>query len=274
MRLGENRRLLWLAADACVLISGEGRIEYSSIPATHPPHPPHPHHPTHRRLQHRSPVLYEWWWQWLIASVEYLGPACVKFTQWASSRRDLFDAGVCERLACVQSRVAPHSERATDRALRAAYGEAWEEEVLSRERRVLGSGCIAQVYRGRLHSSGRDVAVKVLHPQVRSLIEADLALFAAVAGALEAVVPNARYWSIGDALRQFDGLMRQQVDMRIEAANLRRLRRNFAGHSHVAFPEPLMAHQDVLVEEFVEGEPISRCVGEGRGSKGGEGVCL
>lgn len=121
----------------------------------------------------------------------------------------------------MQSRVAPHPERATDRALRAAFGEAWEEEVLSLEREVLGSGCIAQVYRGRLHDSGRDVAVKVLHPHVRALIEADLALFGALAGMVEALVPNANYWSIGDALRQFDGLMRQQVDMRVEVRESR-----------------------------------------------------
>lgn len=31
----------------------------------------------------------------------------------------------------------------------------------------------------------------------------------------------------------------------------------------MAFPEPLMAHQDVLVEEFVNGEPVSRHVSVG-----------
>lgn len=203
--------------------------------------------------------------------MEFLGPACVKFTQWASSRRDLFDPAVCSRLASIQSHVAPHSEAETDRALAAAFGEAWATEVLAlaEGRAVLGSGCIAQVYRGRLlnvtgdgtgngNASSRDVAVKVVHPHVRRQVEADLALFASLAAALEWLVPTAKFWSIGDALRSFDGLMRMQLDMRTEAHNLRRLRHNFAGHPTVAFPEPLRVHEDVLVEEFIEGEPISR----------------
>jgi aarF domain-containing kinase len=194
--------------------------------------------------------------------------------QWSSSRRDLFDAAICDRLASVQSSVAPHAERHTDRALRAAFGERWAEEVLALEmgRAVLGSGCIAQVYRGRLVGTGREVAVKVVHPHVRAQVEADLALFATLAAALERAVPSAKYWSIGDALHEFDGLMRSQLSMAVEATNLRRLRQNFAGHPNVAFPEPLLVHEDVLVEEFVHGEPISRCVlGGGGGGVGGGG---
>ncbi len=210
------------------------------------------------RLQQRHPALHDAWWAWFRASVEYLGPAVTKAMQWASSRRDLFAGDVCDRLAGVQAHVAPHPERETDRALRAAFGADWETTVLELERAVLGSGCIAQVYRGRLRASGRDVAVKVVHPRVRAQVEADLALFAALAAALERAMPSAKYWSIGDALGEFEGLMRMQLDMGVEAANLRRLRQNFAGHPQVAFPEPLLVHEDVLVEEFIQGKPISR----------------
>lgn len=208
-----------------------GRRSQQPLPIT----TPNRNHNHHNRLQHRYPELYEAWWSWFLASVEYLGPACIKFMQWASSRRDLFDARVCDRLTSVQAAVGPHPERDTDRALRAAFGPDWDQAVLALEdgRAVLGSGCIAQVYRGRLAGSGREVAVKVVHPGVRGKVEADLALFGSLAALLERVVPSAQYWSIGDALREFDGLMRMQLDMSVEAANLRRLRANFEGHPQV-----------------------------------------
>ena len=49
-------------------------------------------------------------------------------------------------------------------------GPQWEQE-LRLEKEVIGSGCIAQVYRGHVHDGlqgGVDVAVKVIHPNVKA----------------------------------------------------------------------------------------------------------
>lgn len=61
---------------------------------------------------------------------------------------------------------------------------------------------------------------------------------------------------------EFSGLMEGQMDMRQEADNLKRLRQNFKNTPSVTFPEPIdgLIHKDVLVEEFIEGEPISQYI--------------
>lgn len=70
-------------------------------------------------------------------------------------------------------------------------------------------------------------------------------------------IPSFKYWSLSDALMEFRGLIGAQMDMSKEAENLKRLRRNFKDDPRVLFPEPILAHSDVLVEEFMHGEPIS-----------------
>jgi len=252
-------------------------------------------YPLVARLQHTYPALYDQWWNLFINAVTYLGPASIKFFQWASSRRDLFDADFCDHLAVVQNQVKPHSWAQTDKALKKALGEHYQE-FLEVEEEVLGSGCIAQVYKARLlmkegeggekemergqgwtktmpvHASSsssfsssspsyREVAVKVVHPHVKSTIDTDLNLFLTIAAGLESF-PSFKYWSLADALTEFTTLMYDQMDMRKEAQNLHRLRDNFKSNPSVTFPEPLDAYvsEDVLVEEYVHGESISNYI--------------
>lgn len=243
------------------------------------------------RLQHSFPALYEQWWEFFVSAVTYLGPASIKFFQWASSRRDLFDADFCDRMAVVQNRVKPHPWAQTDAALKAALGEDYAD-VLRVEKEVLGSGCIAQVYKAHLLMNSqeattrsgdrtsvlslsatrcdanervcpsppayREVAVKVVHPHVKGTIETDLNLFLTIASAVESF-SFFKYWSFADALTEFTSLMYDQMDMRKEARNLHRLRANFKSNPHITFPEPVddYVSEDVLVEEFVHGESIS-----------------
>ena len=251
-------------------------------------------YPLVARLQHTYPALYDQWWNMFINAVTFLGPASIKFFQWASSRRDLFDADFCDRLAVVQNRVKPHSWAQTDKALKKALG-AHYREFLEVEEEVLGSGCIAQVYKARLlfkegeggveekgqgwtgafspflassppassasSPSYREVAVKVVHPHVKSTIDTDLNLFLTIAAGLESF-PSFKYWSLADALTEFTTLMYDQMDMRKEAHNLHRLRDNFKSNPSVTFPEPVNAYvsEDVLVEEYVHGESISNYI--------------
>jgi aarF domain-containing kinase len=61
-----------------------------------------------------------------------------------------------------------------------------------------------------------------------------------------------------DSVDQFRDIMLPQLDLRVEAHNLQRFRRDFEGESQIAFPEPLveLTSREVLVEKFVEGEPM------------------
>ncbi|KAL7519931.1 hypothetical protein ACHAWX_004687 [Stephanocyclus meneghinianus] len=129
----------------------------------------------------------------------------------------------------------------------------------------IGSGCVAQVYKARLRSShglhppGTAVAVKVQHPHILEKVCLDFYLMNKFASFLEYIPRlNLDYLSIKDSVDQFRDIMLPQLDLRVEAHNLRRFRRDFQGESQIAFPEPLgeLTSREVLVEKFVEGEPM------------------
>lgn len=69
---------------------------------------------------------------------------------------------------------------------------------------------------------------------------------------------NLDYLSMKDSVDQFRDIMLPQLDLRVEAHNLQRFRRDFDGETQIAFPEPLLGltTREVLVERFVEGEPM------------------
>ena len=69
---------------------------------------------------------------------------------------------------------------------------------------------------------------------------------------------NLDYLSTKDSVEQFRDIMLPQLDLRVEARNLKRFRRDFADNPQVSFPAPLdeLTSQNVLVETFINGTPI------------------
>ena len=201
-------------------------------------------------------------------SMETAGPVYIKLSQWASTRRDIFPSVVCSRLARLQRDTTPHTWGQTRVVLDREWGEDWKE-VVQLDRKVVGSGCCAQVYRGRLVRDDRDVAVKVVHPGLARQLELDLLVMSTAAGLISWMVPGVEWLSLEKAVEEFRELMVGQVDMRQEARNLVKFRENFRDNTRVFFPEPLeeLCGSSVLVEDWVEGVGIQVYMDQ----SGGEG---
>ena len=137
----------------------------------------------------------------------------------------------------------------------------------------IGSGCIAQVYKAKLKKdttlipAGSDVAIKVSHPHILHKVCVDFYILNKITKLMEAVpYINLDYLSMRDSVEQFRDIMLPQLDLRVEARNLSRFRRDFADDPRVKFPQPVMdlTTDKVLVEAFVHGEPILNYCDEGR----------
>src|SRR5690606_24349048 len=81
------------------------------------------------------------------------------------------------------------------------------------------------------------VAVKVLHPGVEKMVHRDLEIMNFFAVVLNAI-PTIEWLSLPDEVANFGDMMRLQMDLRIEANNLDRFRRNFIDRATVTFPRP------------------------------------
>lgn len=102
------------------------------------------------------------------------------------------------------------------------------------------------------------VAVKVLHPGVERKVARDLRIMAFFASLLNAI-PTMVWLSLPDEVAVFGGMMRLQLDLRIEAANLTMFQHNFRERTMASFPVPYteFTTRDVLVEEFAQGVPLA-----------------
>lgn len=92
-----------------------------------------------------------WAGRWLDALLwvtETSGPTFIKLGQWASTRRDIFSPEFCDRFSRLHVKVRPHSWSHTKQCLQRAFGEGWRRVLVFDGKEPVGSGCMAQVYRG------------------------------------------------------------------------------------------------------------------------------
>mmetsp|Transcript_7614 Transcript_7614/g.9506 ORF Transcript_7614/g.9506 Transcript_7614/m.9506 type:complete len:601 (-) Transcript_7614:389-2191(-) len=221
-------------------------------------------------------------WEYSRFAIEMAGPTFIKLAQWATTRNDLFSREFIENFRVLQDNTRGHSWEQTDELLKRALGENYGEvidiqdsssssnaEISSKEKDVIGSGCIAQVYKGKLKEQignfpkGLDVAVKVQHPGISDKVFVDFYILNKIAGWMEALpYLNLDYLSVQDSVDQFRAVMVPQLDLQCEARNLTRFRRDFGDDDTIHFPQPVneLTTPEVLVETFIHGDPILNCL--------------
>lgn len=89
-------------------------------------------------------------WTYTMRALQIAGPAFIKLGQWASTRRDLFTEEFCNSLSQLHTSCQPHRWTDTTKTLEEEFGSGWKEVLMIRDQEPVGSGCIAQVYKGYL----------------------------------------------------------------------------------------------------------------------------
>ena len=159
-----------------------------------------------------SETAASWSWAYALWGIEKSGPFALKLTQWATTRQDLFSPEFCQYFGKLRDDTVGHAWHHTTRILAEDLGElaSW----LDLEKVPIGSGCVAQVYRGKLNKSvnqyptGTEVAIKVQHPGIWYKVCIDFYIMGKIAGFLEAIPRlNLTYLSLVDTVRQFRDIM-------------------------------------------------------------------
>jgi ubiquinone biosynthesis protein len=108
-------------------------------------------------------------------ALEALGPIFVKFGQVLSTRRDLLPQDIADELAKLQDQVPPFASSLALAELQKAYGKPVDQIFREFDPKPVASASVAQVHFAVL-PDGREVAVKILRPNMRGVLENDLAL--------------------------------------------------------------------------------------------------
>ncbi|KAL0040620.1 hypothetical protein WJX77_012568 [Trebouxia sp. C0004] len=216
------------------------------------------------------------WTRRFRTTLERLGPAFIKWGQWAATRHDMFPPDLCKELECLHTQAPVHSLHFTRSAIAQAFPGSVDELFEQFDEQPVASGSIAQVYKARLsrkgalHTgmlAGNEVAVKVRHPGVVRAIQRDFALMLRLAW-LAALLPAVRQLRLQETLAQFAAPLQEQVDLSLEAQNLWQFNFNFRHDDCISFPLPIypLVAPQVLVETFEAGEGISRYIADGSGN--------
>lgn len=192
----------------------------------------------------------------LCRHLEVLGPTFVKLGQILSTRHDLLPSEFLWPLQRLQQRVAPLEFSVMQAALVQAYGARLPMLFASIDPIPIGTGAIAQVHRATT-SDGRAVALKILKPLVRPLIEADVAIAKAIA-ALLSRLPMMRNMPVRDVIEELTAILHAQADFVREAECSRKFRRNFRYVDGVRFPELIddLCNEGVIAMEVLD--PLTR----------------
>ena len=201
--------------------------------------------------------------QRLREALEALGPIFVKFGQVLSTRRDLLPADMADELALLQDRVPPFDSSIAVQTIERAFGRKLADIFESFDHKPVASASVAQVHFATLKNkdgSSREVAVKVLRPGMKPVMEKDLSLMRMMAGWVESLSEDGKRLKPMEVVAEFDKYLHDELDLVREASNAAQLRRNMEGLSLVMIPEMLWdyCHTDVIVMERMKGLPISQ----------------
>ena len=201
--------------------------------------------------------------QRLREALEQLGPIFVKFGQVLSTRSDLMPPDVAQELARLQDRVPPFDSQIAVDTIERAFRKPIGEVFVQFDRTPVASASIAQVHFATVRDrdgAEREVAVKVLRPGMKTVIDKDLALMHMMAGWVEKLSSDGKRLKPRQVVAEFDNYLHDELDLIREASNAAQLRRNMEGLDLVLIPEIFWdhCHTEVMVMERMKGVPISQ----------------
>ena len=188
-----------------------------------------------------------------------LGTTFIKLGQMLSTRRDLVGRALADELARLQADV-PADPFDTTRATVEAELKKPVKELFARfDEEPVASGSIGQAHRARL-PDGREVVVKVQHPDIARRVQTDLVILAELARLAEEYVSEWRPYRPTAVVAEFRRVLLRELDFRRELRHLQVFNKNFAGDPTVRFPAPVpeLSTGRVLTMEYLSGTPLSR----------------
>jgi ubiquinone biosynthesis protein len=194
----------------------------------------------------------------LADDLEKLGPTYIKLGQLLSTRADILPLDYMEALSRLQDEVAPFPGAEAERIVEEEIGVRISKLFGSFDPQPIAAASLGQVHRATLRD-GRQVAVKIQRPGIRTQILDDLDAFGEVARFVDDHTEVGRRYGLGDMLDEFRTSLVRELDYTREARNLAVFRRNMSEYEGICVPEPIMDYTTsrVLTMEYVEGTKVT-----------------
>jgi ubiquinone biosynthesis protein len=186
-----------------------------------------------------------------------LGPAYIKFGQILSTRPDVVGDELAVQLRVLQDKLPPFSLEEAKAEVQRELGQK-VDEIFSDFSDPVAAASIAQVHKARLASTGEAVAVKVLRPKIERAFRKDIDAFYLAARMVELFAPGARRLRPMEVIEHFDGVVRGELDLRLESSAASEFAANTKNDE--GFQLPLVkweySARRVMTLEWADGVPM------------------
>jgi len=153
----------------------------------------------------------------VLRALTALGPAYIKFGQILSTRPDVVGEELASQLRILQDKLPSFSMDIARQTVEQELGRP-VDDVFSSFSEPVAAASIAQVHRATLQENGRDVAVKILRPNIERDFRRDIDAFYFAASLIEFLSPSSRRLHPGEVVTHFDHIVRGELDLRMETS--------------------------------------------------------
>ena len=198
----------------------------------------------------------------LCVALQALGPGFIKFGQALATRPDLIGSDLAQGLSPLQDRLPPFSGLIAKNLIAQTSQKPIDEMFAHFDETPITAASIAQIHKARLHD-GREVAVKILRPNIVKRMRSDILFFKGCVLCAEFFAPHLKRLRLRTAIDQFTRIAEIELDLRMEAAAAGRFAENLKEDAdiHIPFVDLEHSHASMLITEWIEGVRIDDIAG-------------
>jgi len=196
------------------------------------------------------------------AMLARLGPSFVKVGQALSARPDLLPKPYLDALAQLQDQLPPFDTETALALIQRDFGAPASEIFSELSATPVAAASLGQVYRGRLASTGEEVAVKVQRPQIGEAIASDMVLLRRFIKNLDQAMPRLTDLPIQPLLPlvdEFAGRLFGELDYIQEGQSCEKFADLYAHVPRVRTPQIIweVTSRQVLTMEWIDGVKLT-----------------
>ena len=217
----------------------------------------------HRFIPLRNKIKYFSRWQTeerhtiperLRMAFSELGPSFIKLAQMLSTRPDLVTPEYADEFKKLQDKVPPFPSDQARKVIETEFQISLADTFSYFNSVPVAAASIAQVHEAVL-KTGEKVIIKVQRPDIRDVIETDIAILGAIARLMLKYIPESKYFDPQGIVHEFSRTVRRELDFITEAKNAQRFKRNFEESHDIYIPTvyPQFLSSRVLIMEKIEG---------------------
>lgn len=190
--------------------------------------------------------------------LEELGPSFIKLGQILSTRPDLVPLPYITEFEKLQDNTTSVSFEKISAVFRKEIKKDIAEVFSEFKKTPFASASVSQVHKANYN--GKQVAVKIQKPGIDEQIRIDIGIMYDIAELIEKFIKEADIYQPVNIVREFEKILKNELDFSKEARNIERFRENFGceGNTYVPAVYREITGKKVLTLEYIEGIKISR----------------